>query len=954
MVACACGAAALLFVDFVRAQDAVGPTPPPPLPAAIFNAAVTAFDRGDYQGALTAIDSLLRLIPADLTPAEKVKIDALLEPIYFTRGAAHFNLNEYPQAITALKDYLARYPKNTRANEVAFSMAQANFLNKDFAAAAQAFAALESVPNYRPQALLSEGLSYRELNDDAKAVTALEKLVSGGIKSPLAARGGMQLIYLYGRLKQPDKALKMLSDVQANIDQLENVVELNTVAFEQGDSYLQNNANKEALICYRAVRTREQVIALEHARIAGLQKRLEANQVAARANPREASKYFLANRQLQTSIAEDQKLVDGFEKLPTIYPKVLFRIGRAFSQMGKSWEANVAFRDAYERSDDADDRESALYAVITTFVDVNQPAAARTICNDYLKEYPAGTNRFTVGYLLGATALQENDPKAAESYFGRMIAEQPASSLREEMSFLLANALLAQGKYDEAKAKYSSYQHDYPKGTHFQEAVYREDLAVLFGGNYDDALKRLEDFLKKYPANDFTSDAKYRRDVCKYAQNRYEEVIADTRAWLQEYRDNPQQGEVQALLGDALVATDKPDEALAAYQISYKTATTDEVLNYSLMEAGKILQKRGAWAADAAMFEEFVREHPDHPTVVIALAQIGRAKTKEGKVDEAKHFLAEALTKYIGDRNRNSVEQILDQLAMLCVRKKPRVEAAPSPGSTPTVVADATPAPDPGAELDELLGASLADRSPTAQARILYAKSQLARLRRQPAEADHNLATIATTFKPAVLSATILGAVGDALLAKGKLDEAAPFYRELMDNFPKDDNVDFAYAGLAEIAFQKKKYAKALELFRDGMDKIAANQKTKDLTVGQAKSLLALGKLEDAKKIFEQAASVKEWRGETTAYCVYSLAEIEAKQGHWDQANVYYQRVFVAYRRFLPWVAKAYLGSANALEKLGKKEDAVKVYQEMLGDPKLTDFAETTEARHRLQALGAS
>ena len=962
------GAVLALFPLAVRAQDSAPPKPPADLvPAELFNTAVTDFDRGDYQGAVTTIETLLKLVPADLTPAEKAKSSALLEPMYFTLGAAYFDLNQYPKAIAALKDYLVRYPKSTRVNEVAFSLAQASYLDKDYAAAAQGFLALENVPAYRLQALLFEGLSYKEANEEAKAIVALEKLVAGGIKSPTAARGAMQLITLYGQQKQPDKALKMLSEVQANIDQLENVVELNSVALDQGDAYLQNNANKEALICYRAVRTREQVIAIEHARIAALQKRLDANLAAAHANPKEAPQYFLADRQLQSSIAEDQRLVDSFEKLPAIYPKVLYRMGRAFSQMSRPWEANVAYQDSYARSDDPADREAALFAVATAFVDVNQAAAARTICNQYLKEFPLGTNRYTVGYLLGATALQENDPKAAESYFGRMLAEQPASSMREEMRFLLANALLAQGKYDDAKTEYARYQHEFPEGTHFEEAIYRGDLAGLFAGNYDDALKGLEDFLKKYPNSDFTSDAKYRRDVCKYALNKYDEVIADTRAWLKQYPGDPEQGEVQALLADASAATGKTDDALAAYRASYQTATTDEVLNYSLTEAGKILQKRGDWEADAAMFEDFVRTHPDHPSAVMALAQIGRAKTKEGKVDEAKRFLADALNKYINDRSRNSVEQIIDQLALLCVRKKPHAgpspaaAAVPSPAvasaataaATPLPTPDASPAPDPGAELDELLGASAADRSPTAQARILYAKAQLARLRRQPAETESDLLAIAAKFKPAVLSATLLGQVGDALLAKGELDAARPFYQELMDDFPKDDNVDFAYAGLGEIAFQKKQYGKALDLFQAGTDKIAANQKLKDLTVGQGKALLALGKLDAARKIFEQAASVKEWRGETTAFCVYSLGEIETKENHWAEANAYYQRVYVAYQRFLPWVAKAYLGSADSLERLGKKEDAVRTYQEMLRNPKLSDFAEATQARQRLQALGA-
>ena len=320
------------------------------------------------------------------------------------------------------------------------------------------------------------------------------------------------------------------------------------------------------------------------------------------------------------------------------------------------------------------------------------------------------------------------------------------------------------------------------------------------------------------------------------------------------------------------------------------------------------------------MFADFVKTHPDSPTVVFALSQIGRAKAKLGKVDEAKQFLADTLKKYIDDPHRDSVEQILDQLASLCVRKKPSAALASTDAASPTPAAEATPAPDPGAELDTLLGASLSDQSPTAQARVLYAKSVLARLRRQPAEEERNLLAIAAKFKPDVLPATILGLVGDALLGKGKLDEAAPYYQFLMDTYPKNDNVDFAYNGLGEIAFQKKQYDKALEFFKDGTDKIAANQKLKDVTVGQAKTLMELGKYDAAKKIFESSASVREWRGETTAFCMYSLGEIESKQGHWAEANAYYQRVFVAYQRSCPGWQRRTWAARTASKNLARKK----------------------------------
>ena len=61
---------------------------------------------------------------------------------------------------------------------------------------------------------------------------------------------------------------------------------------------------------------------------------------------------------------------------------------------------------------------------------------------------------------------------------------------------------------------------------------------------------------------------------------------------------------------------------------------------------------------------------------------------------------------------------------------------------------------------------------------------------------------------------------------------------------------------------------------------------------------------------------MREWRGESTAYSVYSLGEIEAKKQSWAEANAYYQRVYVGYQKFLPWVAKAYIRSGECFEKL--------------------------------------
>jgi TolA-binding protein len=348
---------------------------------------------------------------------------------------------------------------------------------------------------------------------------------------------------------------------------------------------------------------------------------------------------------------------------------------------------------------------------------------------------------------------------------------------------------------------------------------------------------------------------------------------------------------------------------------------------------------------------------------------IGKARTHQGKPDEAKKFIAGVIKQYIADPQRDAVEQLLTQLATLCVRKKTPPPPPPDPPTDPAAAtvtqpeATATPAPtpavadsapiDPSAELDELLGGAETDASPLARARVLFAKSELARLRRQTAVQEQNLELIATNFKPEDLSAPLLAAAGDHLLDQGKFALAASMFERLMSAYPKGNFLEFAYDGLGEIAYQNKDYLKALRLFTDAVDKAAAAAKLKEVTVGRAKTLLALGRLDEAKPVFEQIASTREWRGETTAFAVYSLGDIMRRQGKLPEAIVYYQRVFVAYQRYLPWVAKAYIASAECFEQLGKSQEAVNTYREMLKNPKLQDFEEARTARTQLQKLGS-
>ncbi len=920
--------------------------------AAMHNAALAAFNAGKWTEAAEGLEKVIATIT---DPVERAKIG----PLFFTLGAAYFNGKNYAKAIATFKTYLTQYPQAERVGEARLASARAMFLSKDYDGAAKALAALESAPALRDQALAAQAECFKQLNRPDDQIRVIEKLIQPEIKSPVQATSAVTLAELYLTKNESDKVLALINTLHARVALVDNVVALNALTVKLGDELAEKKSYTQALAAYRVVRTRDQVLAFQGARIAAMDKRMQANLDAARGNPQAFLAATGANREIELQQEQAKQLLEEFSKLPDYWPAILFRNAKVWYDWDKKWEAIVAFDRLLTEHPEAKESEPALYSTLVCYADLNRSARTLKLCDEYLAKYPKGPNAATVGYLKGASALQNNDPKSAVSFFGMMLEQQPDSEFREQMRFLLGNAQFMQGEFEEARKQYARYVKDFPKGGFAEEAAYREALTLLFQGKYEEALGKLNAYLQEYKGGAFAGDAGYRVMVCKYAASLYNEVIADAQAWQQAYPNDLIAGEVFSLLGDALAAESRTEEAAEAYQQSYQRATSDEVLNYAIFEASKQLQKQGKWPEVAQMFEEFVQAKPDHPTVVAAMFWIGKAKAREGKTEEAKTFLVEQLKRYLNEPKREAVEQLLQQLAQLC-SKRPRPATPPpaptaAPGAAPLPPPE-TPAPlppyDAVAELKKQVAPLDEIANNTGKARLVYTQIELLKLLKREAETPDLFIELANRFPPESLSPVLLASVGDYALAKGDRDKAARMFGDLREDYPKSDYLDYAYVGLGELALAAGDPKKALELFTHAADEIAAS-KIKEATIGRARAQLELKQYAEAKKGFEQVAGIREWRGESTAQAIFYLGEIEAQQGRWAEAVAHYQRVFVAYQKFLPWAAKAYVRSADCFDKLGKRPEAVGHLKEMMRNEKLRDFPETKRAAKMLVDWGA-
>ena len=385
-------------------------------------------------------------------------------------------------------------------------------------------------------------------------------------------------------------------------------------------------------------------------------------------------------------------------------------------------------------------------------------------------------------------------------------------------------------------------------------------------------------------------------------------------------------------------------------------------------ESEKVRKNFSAQLADARKAVDTLERKPGvtRPEIDVAKASVRKlsteleaelakveAKRQASIADQKKRalkILSDAVSESINDRTQDGTEKLIVFLAEKLARKIKRVKpgAKPEPG--------AYTSSDAEKELVKLLRLDDHRESLVAQARGFFALGQLAVFTREPEKTAANFAKIAANYKAEELNPTILGLVGDSLLAKGDLKKAADYFGYILDHSRSSEYADYGFAGLAEIAFAEKKYAEALSLCNEAIDNNILMSKELDLRFTRARALAELAKYADAKKEFEEIAKTKEWRGEKTAAALYWLGLMAERQATdekgYNEAIAYYRRCYMTWKKYEVWAAKSYFASAKLFAtKLNQKDAAKVLLKEMLEKDRIKDTREAQEAKAFLLGL---
>jgi len=947
---CLCAALLLTFGQPLFAQA------PPPAPGAapaaapalniqqeteaLIAAAGTLFAEAKYQEALSKI-----------AEAKQKLNNKPFEGIMFIEGACYYNMGEYPKAIETLEAFVKEYPQGGAITDVRMALGRSYIASKQEDKGIEVLTdVVRNSPDKKAEAGLIIADALTKKDDKEKALEILSSVLADGIRSAESIQAAMMAANLYVTSGKLDEAGALMEKVRNFASGGDNIAQMNNIYLKLGDEMMDKKAFKDALGAYQLVRKKSEISRIQKEQVAKLEAQLKTAK-------------GVRKEELETKLKANQDIMAEIEKRTDYDASLYYRLGRCYYEMGapkedgtagdpsRLWQSILAFEVIVNDFKEFPQRDKCLYGLIMVNGALKRINEARQLCEKFIDNFPDSEQIGQVSELYGMLAYQNKQLKEAVDAFGK--AESFPKADKERLRFLRGSVLFEMQRFDDARTAFELLVQDFPETVYKDDALYRVALTYFYQNDYKSVMKALTNYIKENPKGQYVVDARYRIAFINFQGGDKKQAEAELESIIKDAPNDQNIGQVHALLGDIFNQRADYENAIVNFAMAVDKAKTDDVLKYAMDNVTDLYVGSDKWKELAEMWQKYYNTHKENDELSLkAILWISRASIKEGKLEEAKKLLAEHIKTRISSPANQQVEGLIQQLVSISAPKRRRVSA-------PTAAPDGAPAPAPEPEitfedvekqLEENLSPPPAAMNGTAQMRILFAKTWLAKVMKLQDKAEKFFNVIIEVAKPDDLSPMLLATVGDSARKKGDLDKANACYIRLRDFFKDSEYADGAPVGLAEIAYDQGEYDKALDLFKAASE-FQGSSRILEATQGIAKSSFKLKKYEEAKELFEQIANTKEWRGHATANALRMLGEIEAANGKHEAAIAYFQRVFIAHQKWKDEMAKSYLLCAKAFVTLGKREEAKKHLQEMVARADLKEQPEMKEAQQLVATL---
>ncbi|MBK1883958.1 tetratricopeptide repeat protein [Luteolibacter pohnpeiensis] len=805
----------------------------------------------------------------------------------------------------------------------------------------------------RMEALVLAGMTYILEQNWKEAISFFQRYGDEihQFSAEAGARADILLLHALMQEQQWDEANVQALKLDANLDQVRQVVTFSTLMIQLGAHFLDEGEPYKAIALLQRVPNQKKIERLQTAMLTAAQADLKFASAAGNS---------IRVSQLQTSVEEMQRELDAFSKMPEFDSAARLRLASAYFGLGRTREGCLILDQMVRQMEPDSIVESATASLMRGWMSLERYARAARTADLYIERCGnlAETPNKADVLFLKAQAIEGQSlyREAADAYL-EVAKEFPDQPIGAQAQFMAAYNVLQLENYDESGSMLDQQAKSLKvTDAMWPHVIFWRAMAYYFDQQWEPCRQQLEKYLtavdKDHIDAEYVDDARFRIAYSHFSEALYPEAIKELKQFETEFPTSEWLAEALLTLGDCQAAEGDLEDAAASY--SRIGIEAPGFYDEGWMKRGNLLKVQKDLPGMKKLFTEFLQTRPESPRIAEALQWLGWIAKQQGDLDEARKIYWEAISKFGNDAVRPGLEDIFLALQgfysgsdrkLLETRFSDELAKAQDQGHKRMAVRL-------GWALAKLRLATIGSTDPHAK-----------ELRQQRYQIE--LAALVSEIEPKDTAPMILADVGDALAANGDTKQAKEIYEGLRKWWPRSPERDRAYAGLGFASVKEGNEPEALEDFdrfektsimpRSTPDENGITLVQSDLggEVAIARSKLLANR--DPEKSLQILLALQ--RSKAMPARIRGEAFLEAGRRHvsrqqFREALPYFEQVYLLFNRYPALVASAYFERGQALEKLGLPDKAREVYSELVTRDDLKGTESTKQGLERAQALG--
>ncbi len=897
------------------------------------NAARAAYDSGDWPQAETLFDSFIKTyegVPETAETARKSKPllvtarlrqkkyaetlelleavlqDPLIEPIpademAFWRGICHLQVEDYDKALTAFGafyggklPYVAKLPDSHqrvhsgRRVETVLLYAACLLLKEDFPATAKFLG--EQIPNLQ------------KLNREA------------------AGRATVLRLHALMQAADDDGALALVRDTFPRISEITQVIAFQTLTLQLGSRFLEQQRWHDAIFCLQRIWPREQLLLHQRRAQEQFVDRLEVVR-------RMPGQEYLAF-QYEGLLARIARELEQFEKIENFDSALRLRLAMAYKELQRYREAALILEDMLARLPEDPIVEKASLALIQCWMQVERWPKAVEAADTYLSKFKRKDNPdVPMVHFLKASALHaDRKPNDAELAFATVHQLHPEHELAPRALFMEGICLLEQDLNLEAMDAFKDTATRYPKSEVNEDGFYWTGMALSFEKRHAEAREHMENYLKRFSQTPrYLPEATFRIAFSSFGIPEYPRAIQELRTFIDTFPGSQFAEEAKLLLGDALGAEGKVDDAVTVFKSVDRSLSTKfyEEAQFRIGNIYKLTERPDEMRAH---YEHFIQANPESQRIAEAVYWVGVTHDNAGRREEARKAYWDAISAHGDNIASRGVEDILTALPKVYPGEEGRSELL--------------------AKMDALITQSTPSK-PNLSLRTQWAKASLIS-KTDPAAAREILLNAKPLLNIRHHSPLIIADIADAVRESSDLAEAKTLYTDLRKWHPRAMEKDRAYLGLGLVALKEHQQEDALKWLARFEKETLGSPLLAEVARIKADLFAENREYDAAKAEYERILDMPTVSRQVKAQTLIKLGDLMVAKREKLKATAFYERVYVSYGKYRNEVATAYAKRANTLDELKMPDKAMDVRRELA---LREDLATTPEAQQAVAML---